>query len=497
MNHPFFKGIDWQNIRKCKTTVNGLEHSCTFTNRPVIPPLYTAQPPFLPILTSPDDTSNFSVPEVEETQLVGSEGKSSPLKDHFAFVGYSYYQDPISPTATSASRDDPQQQQELEHVRKEYESQLLELRRERETLERDYKEQLSQLRQELDVINKKNSNHNSKTEELERQLSQLRIDLRRQYELDLATLKDKEQERMDALERQHMQHFETLEQEMETLRAKNTEFSNECEELRREHSEQREKSVARLSELNRYLNDLLLESSELQVAHSQQLQQLKQELEEKNRALEKAGLDTEGKVAEAAAAYRTKYKALEHEYLESKKQLEQQAEAMQSLHTQIKELAVELERLKSENHELREQVCAKEEFAKNLTSELQELTTTNKNSSNNRKQKIKALPPLPALTSPPPLQPPAAPDPDHSAPPVPAPSTSDHGSPGSTPRLPATRKFEGVQLLQETIVRMAHGCSEEPNKPGDFAAYEIKLNNSVFSIHEPGNQTPYLSFDLR
>ncbi|KAI7868916.1 kinase-like domain-containing protein [Spinellus fusiger] len=67
-DHPFFKGIDWKNIKQ-------------------------AIPPFLPVLSSPDDTSNFSVPEQD---LLPKTNPSRTKKEgvyegkHLPFIGYTY-----------------------------------------------------------------------------------------------------------------------------------------------------------------------------------------------------------------------------------------------------------------------------------------------------------------------------------------------------------------------------------------------------------------------
>jgi protein-serine/threonine kinase len=72
--HPFFAGIDWDNIREC-------------------------EPPFVPQLRSITDTAYFPTEDLEqvpqgvpppEAQVVESNGLDGGDKKDLAFVGYTY-----------------------------------------------------------------------------------------------------------------------------------------------------------------------------------------------------------------------------------------------------------------------------------------------------------------------------------------------------------------------------------------------------------------------
>lgn len=94
-NHPFFNGIDWENIRNTK-------------------------PPFVPSLVSPDDASNFSVYDTDEdfndVKVAPRSGRGEILGTHLPFIGFTYYNYPKSPDKSREPEVLPQQSSESRDI---------------------------------------------------------------------------------------------------------------------------------------------------------------------------------------------------------------------------------------------------------------------------------------------------------------------------------------------------------------------------------------------
>ncbi|KAI8140284.1 kinase-like domain-containing protein [Fennellomyces sp. T-0311] len=133
--HPFFAGIDWSNLRKTK-------------------------PPFQPILTSPDDTSNFC--DANEQMTTFSSWDISDEQRYLPFIGYSF----AGTTQTA--------QNELQHLRKENERLLLQI---------NHNEKKDIRSPQIDVLNKDNT-----------RLKTVEHDIRRQLQQKTARLKEIEDE---------------------------------------------------------------------------------------------------------------------------------------------------------------------------------------------------------------------------------------------------------------------------------------------------------------
>lgn len=74
-DHPFFTGIDWDNIRSMK-------------------------PPYIPAYSSPTDTSNFDVEDMDDKPTSGTSEAGPPSSSisafsghHLPFIGFTYTSD--------------------------------------------------------------------------------------------------------------------------------------------------------------------------------------------------------------------------------------------------------------------------------------------------------------------------------------------------------------------------------------------------------------------
>ncbi|XP_075269234.1 serine/threonine-protein kinase MRCK alpha isoform X13 [Opisthocomus hoazin] len=328
-NHPFFAGIDWDNIRNCEA-------------------------PYIPEVSSPTDTSNF---DVDDDCLKNSETMPPPSHTafsghHLPFVGFTYTSSCVLSdrsclrlTAGPPSMDlDASIQRTLEDslATEAYERRIRRLEQEKLELSRKLQES-TQTVQALQystvdgpITASKDLEIKSLKEEIEKLKKQVTDSGQLEQQLEEASTARRE---LDDASRQ-LKAFEkqvrTLKQEREDLNKELAESSDrlksQAKELKDAHS-QRKLAMQEFSEMNERLTDLhsqkqklarqLRDKEEEMEVVMQKVESLRQELRRTERL--KKELEVQ---AEAAAAEASKDRKLRERSEQYSKQLENEVEGL-------------------------------------------------------------------------------------------------------------------------------------------------------------------------
>uniref|UniRef100_A0A8B9QN13 Serine/threonine-protein kinase MRCK alpha n=1 Tax=Apteryx owenii TaxID=8824 RepID=A0A8B9QN13_APTOW len=328
-NHPFFAGIDWDNIRNCEA-------------------------PYIPEVSSPTDTSNF---DVDDDCLKNSETMPPPSHTafsghHLPFVGFTYTSSCVLSdrsclrlTAGPPSMDiDASIQRTLEDslATEAYERRIRRLEQEKLELSRKLQES-TQTVQALQystvdgpITASKDLEIKSLKEEIEKLKKQVTDSGQLEQQLEEASSARRE---LDDASRQ-LKAFEkqvrTLKQEREDLNKELAESSDrlksQAKELKDAHS-QRKLAMQEFSEMNERLTDLhsqkqklarqLRDKEEEMEVVMQKVESLRQELRRTERI--KKELEVQ---AEAAAAEASKDRKLRERSEQYSKQLESEVEGL-------------------------------------------------------------------------------------------------------------------------------------------------------------------------
>ncbi|KAI9489326.1 kinase-like domain-containing protein [Zychaea mexicana] len=162
--HPFFASINWENLRKTK-------------------------PPFQPILTSPDDTSNFSdANESEEPFDDYSWTAATQQQRYMPFIGYSF--SGVSTTLQKSLSSPSQRQSELQQLRDDNERLLLQISREAHKKCTDEDNintvKLQDAQKRIDALLKDNDRLKSQYDDIQ-QLLQSETNQRQKLSIELST----------------------------------------------------------------------------------------------------------------------------------------------------------------------------------------------------------------------------------------------------------------------------------------------------------------------
>ncbi|KGL79582.1 Serine/threonine-protein kinase MRCK alpha [Tinamus guttatus] len=328
-NHPFFAGIDWDNIRNCEA-------------------------PYIPEVSSPTDTSNF---DVDDDCLKNSETMPPPSHTafsghHLPFVGFTYTSSCVLSdrsclrlTAGPPSMDvDASIQRTLEDslATEAYERRIRRLEQEKLELSRKLQES-TQTVQALQystvdgpITASKDLEIKSLKEEIEKLKKQVTASGHLEQQLEEASSARRELDdasrQIKALEKQ----VRTLKQEREDLNKELAESSDrlksQAKELKDAHS-QRKLAMQEFSEMNERLTDLhsqkqklarqLRDKEEEMEVVMQKVENLRQELRRTERI--KKELEVQ---AEAAAAEASKDRKLRERSEQYSKQLENEVEGL-------------------------------------------------------------------------------------------------------------------------------------------------------------------------
>ncbi|XP_069708803.1 serine/threonine-protein kinase MRCK alpha isoform X8 [Phaenicophaeus curvirostris] len=328
-NHPFFAGIDWNNIRNCEA-------------------------PYIPEVSSPTDTSNF---DVDDDCLKNSETMPPPSHTafsghHLPFVGFTYTSSCVLSdrsclrlTAGPPSMDlDASIQRTLEDslATEAYERRIRRLEQEKLELSRKLQES-TQTVQALQystvdgpITANKDLEIRSLKEEIEKLKKQVTDSGQLEQQLEEASTARRE---LDDASRQ-LKAFEkqvrTLKQEREDLNKELAESSDrlksQAKELKDAHS-QRKLAMQEFSEMNERLTDLhsqkqklarqLRDKEEEMEVVMQKVESLRQQLRRTERL--KKELEVQ---AEAAAAEASKDRKLRERSEQYSKQLESEVEGL-------------------------------------------------------------------------------------------------------------------------------------------------------------------------
>ncbi|KFR12920.1 Serine/threonine-protein kinase MRCK alpha [Opisthocomus hoazin] len=328
-NHPFFAGIDWDNIRNCEA-------------------------PYIPEVSSPTDTSNF---DVDDDCLKNSETMPPPSHTafsghHLPFVGFTYTSSCVLSdrsclrlTAGPPSMDlDASIQRTLEDslATEAYERRIRRLEQEKLELSRKLQES-TQTVQALQystvdgpITASKDLEIKSLKEEIEKLKKQVTDSGQLEQQLEEASTARRE---LDDASRQ-LKAFEkqvrTLKQEREDLNKELAESSDrlksQAKELKDAHS-QRKLAMQEFSEMNERLTDLhsqkqklarqLRDKEEEMEVVMQKVESLRQELRRTERLKKEVSVQ-----AEAAAAEASKDRKLRERSEQYSKQLENEVEGL-------------------------------------------------------------------------------------------------------------------------------------------------------------------------
>ncbi|NWY52264.1 MRCKA kinase, partial [Chionis minor] len=328
-NHPFFAGIDWDNIRNCEA-------------------------PYIPEVSSPTDTSNF---DVDDDCLKNSETMPPPSHTafsghHLPFVGFTYTSSCVLSdrsclrlTAGPRSMDlDASIQRTLEDslATEAYERRIRRLEQEKLELSRKLQES-TQTVQALQystvdgpITASKDLEIKSLKEEIEKLKKQVTDSGQLEQQLEEASTARRELDDASRQIKAFEKQVRTLKQEREDLNKELAESSDrlksQAKELKDAHS-QRKLAMQEFSEMNERLTDLhsqkqklarqLRDKEEEMEVVMQKVESLRQELRRTERL--KKELEVQ---AEAAAAEASKDRKLRERSEQYSKQLESEVEGL-------------------------------------------------------------------------------------------------------------------------------------------------------------------------
>ncbi|NXM71389.1 MRCKA kinase, partial [Serilophus lunatus] len=328
-NHPFFAGIDWDNIRNCEA-------------------------PYIPEVSSPTDTSNF---DVDDDCLKNSETMPPPSHTafsghHLPFVGFTYTSSCVLSdrsclrlTAGPPSMElDASIQRTLEDslATEAYERRIRRLEQEKLELSRKLQES-TQTVQALQystvdgpITASKDLEIKSLKEEIEKLKKQVTESGQLEQQLEEASTARRELDDASRQIKAFEKQVRTLKQEREDLNKELAESSDrlksQAKELKDAHS-QRKLAMQEFSEMNERLTDLhsqkqklarqLRDKEEEMEVVMQKLESLRQELRRTERLKKEVSVQ-----AEAAAAEASKDRKLRERSEQYSKQLESEVEGL-------------------------------------------------------------------------------------------------------------------------------------------------------------------------
>ncbi|NWT52471.1 MRCKA kinase, partial [Erythrocercus mccallii] len=328
-NHPFFAGIDWDNIRNCEA-------------------------PYIPEVSSPTDTSNF---DVDDDCLKNSEAMPPPSHTafsghHLPFVGFTYTSSCVLSdrsclrlTAGPPSMDlDASIQRTLEDslATEAYERRIRRLEQEKLELSRKLQES-TQTVQALQystvdgpISASKDLEIKSLKEEIEKLKKQVTESGQLEQQLEEASTARRELDDASRQIKAFEKQVRTLKQEREDLNKELAESSDrlksQAKELKDAHS-QRKLAMQEFSEMNERLTDLhsqkqklarqLRDKEEEMEVVMQKVESLRQELRRTERLKKEVSVQ-----AEAAAAEASKDRKLRERSEQYSKQLESEVEGL-------------------------------------------------------------------------------------------------------------------------------------------------------------------------
>ncbi|KFW62070.1 Serine/threonine-protein kinase MRCK alpha [Pygoscelis adeliae] len=328
-NHPFFAGIDWDNIRNCEA-------------------------PYIPEVSSPTDTSNF---DVDDDCLKNSETMPPPSHTafsghHLPFVGFTYTSSCVLSdrsclrlTAGPPSMDlDASIQRTLEDslATEAYERRIRRLEQEKLELSRKLQES-TQTVQALQystvdgpITASKDLEIKSLKEEIEKLKKQVTDSGQLEQQLEEASAARRELDDASRQIKAFEKQVRTLKQEREDLNKELAESSDrlksQAKELKDAHS-QRKLAMQEFSEMNERLTDLhsqkqklarqLRDKEEEMEVVMQKVESLRQELRRTERLKKEVSVQ-----AEAAAAEASKDRKLRERSEQYSKQLESEVEGL-------------------------------------------------------------------------------------------------------------------------------------------------------------------------
>ncbi|XP_045916724.1 serine/threonine-protein kinase MRCK beta isoform X1 [Micropterus dolomieu] len=319
-SHPFFSGIDWDNIR-------------------------SAEAPYIPDVSSPTDTSNFDVDDdvLKNPEISPSMSQTGFTGQHLPFVGFTYttgscFADhgSVRPAGPGLIREEgagggleveaferrirrlEQEKQELNRKLQES-TQALQAPARGGTLTRD--KEIKKLNEEIERLKKKLAD----SDRLEHQLEEA-VTLRQDYESSASKLKTLERQ-VKTLRQEKDDVHKQLAESLERLRS-------QTKELKEAHS-QRKLAVQEFSDLSERLADLrsskqrlsrqLRDKEEEMDALLQKMDAMKQEI----RKTEKNRKELEAQLDDAKAEASKERKLREHGEVYSK-QLEMELQSLKS-----------------------------------------------------------------------------------------------------------------------------------------------------------------------
>nr|XP_033794438.1 serine/threonine-protein kinase MRCK alpha isoform X2 [Geotrypetes seraphini] len=327
--HPFFAGIDWENIRNCEA-------------------------PYIPEVSSPTDTSNF---DVDDDCLKSSETMPPPSHTafsghHLPFVGFTYTSNCIlsdrsclRDTSGPTSMDlDANVQRTLEDslATEAYERRIRRLEQEKLELSRKLQEstQTVQALQYSTVDGPLTASKDTEIKSLKEDIDKLRKQITESGQLEQqlgeASSTKREVEEVSRQIKSLEKQVKMLKQEKEDLNKEimdsNEKLKSQTKELKEAHS-QRKLAMQEFSEMNERLTDLrsqkqkfvrqLRDKEEEMDGMNQKIESFRQDL----RRTERTKKELEGQ-SEAAAAEASKERKLRERSEQYSKQLESELEGL-------------------------------------------------------------------------------------------------------------------------------------------------------------------------
>lgn len=331
-NHPFFIGIDWENIRNCEA-------------------------PYIPEVSSPTDTSNFDVDDdcLKNCETMPPSTHTGFSGHHLPFVGFTYTSNCVlsdrssrrSTLAKSSTDLDANVQRTLEDslATEAYERRIRRLEQEKVELSRKLQES-TQAVQALQysavdgpVTSSKDLEIKSLKDEIDKLKTQGTGQLNQQLEKSATARQDLEDfsKQIKAFEKQ----VKMLKQEKEDLNKElmesNEKLKSQTKDLKEAQSQQK-LTVQEMKEMNERLTELrshkqkfvrqLRDKEEEMESVAQKVESLRQEL----RRAERAKKEMEAQ-AEAAAAEASKDRKLRERSEQYAKQLESEVEGLKQKQT--------------------------------------------------------------------------------------------------------------------------------------------------------------------